>query len=126
MSGRSSAETFTRVTRCGAVPARSTVTCLPATPSSDAQSVASVSSAIASRFTPSPVTVAPAAVDATLRGRFSTSGVERPATNRVVNRRAPKPAPVATKLNCCPGTIWNVSGIAVSGSVSATGTALAS
>ena len=75
---------------------------------------------------PSPVMVAPDAVEARLRGRFSRRSWARPGRNSVLNFRLPKPTPVAVNWKGIPGTIWNVSGIGVSGSVSATGTARAS
>ena len=124
--GRSSALTLTVLTSCGLPPASATVTVRPPTPSRDAQSVDSVSSPSLSRFTPSPVIVAPDAVDARLCARFSRSSWARPGRNSVLNRWLPKPAPVATNEKTVPGTIWKVSGIGVSGSVSTTGTDRAS
>ena len=44
----------------------------------------------------------------------------------MLNLCSPKPAPATTNENTVLGRIWNVSGIGVSGSVSATGTARAS
>src|SRR5262249_41967365 len=111
IAGRSSALTLTVVIVCGVPPASAIVTCFPATPLSDAQSVASVSSAIWVRFTPSPLTTAPAFVDARLCGRFSRNSWVRPGWNTVVNLREPNPAPVTVKVNGVLGRIWNVSGM---------------
>ena len=125
IAGRSMALTFTRLTVCGASPGSATVSCRPATPSSEAQFVASVSSTTRSRLTPSPVTVAPDAVEARLRLIRRSTYPSWPALATTLSRWCPKPGATASR-SYVPATSSTVSGIGVAGSVSATGTARAS
>ncbi len=103
-----------------------TVTCLPAAGDpSEAQFVASVSSISFARLIPSPLAVAPFALEARLRSIWTRRSRVWPAPNEAVSRAAPKPSPRATN-SYEPGTIRNVGPSGVAGSVSAIGVTRAS